>query len=446
MTRTRLAIRTRMAITTSIAVAAVVLLCAVGAYWISSRELYRSLDIGLIREATAIQLRIAGGQELGSGAECAYLSSPACFEVLDATGEPSATDEPATILPKPPALDAVLDGESGPFLANIDLAGLPGRMYVTPLEDGGALLVGVRADQQHRALDRIAWLLALLCGIGIIISAILGYAVARYTLRPVARLSREAETVAKERDPSRKITVEGSDELARLGESINTMLGALDDSVQSQKRLVSDASHELRTPLTGIIANAELLARSDTLTDEQQKRVRAALARSTADMRRLIDDIVDIARGTEPDIEREDVAFERVVEQVVEAARAHWPKIDFHCATNPYTGGGNDVRLAKMVSNLVDNAAKFTPPGGTVNVSLTGGVLTVSDNGPGIDEADLPRIFERFYRSPRSRGTSGSGLGLAMAQQIAHAHGASISVGNNPDGGAVFTVRLPARE
>lgn len=443
MTRMRLAIRTRMAITTSIAVAAVVLLCAVWAYWISSREVYRSLDIGLIREATALQLRIAGGQELGSGDECAYLSSPACFEVLDATGEPSAPDERATILPKPRALDAVLDGESGPFLANIDLADLPGRMYVTPLEDGGALLVGVRADQQHQALDRIARLLALLCGIGIIISAILGYAVARYTLRPVTMLSREAETVAKERDPSRNITVEGSDELARLAESINTMLSALDDSVQSQKRLVSDASHELRTPLTGIIANAELLARSDTLTDEQQKRVRAALARSTADMRTLIDDIVDLARGTEPDIEREDVALDVVVEQVVEAARAHWPRVEFHCTTTFYPVAGNGERLAKMVSNLVDNSAKFAQEGGIVTVTLTNTVLTVLDNGPGIDEADLPRIFERFYRSPHSRGTSGSGLGLAMAQQIAHAHGASICAGNNPDGGAIFTVQLP---
>ncbi len=231
MTGMRLAIRTRMALSTSIAVAAVVLLCAVGAYWISAREVYRSLDIGLIREASTLQLRIAQGQELGGGAECAYLSSPACFEVVHATSEPN------TILPRPIGLDAVINGESDPFLANIDLAGRPGRMYVTPLKDGGALLVGVRADQQHQALDRIARLLALLCGIGVVISAALGYAVARYTLRPVARLSREAEFVATERDPSRKITVEGSDELARLGESINTMLGALDDSIQSQKRL-----------------------------------------------------------------------------------------------------------------------------------------------------------------------------------------------------------------
>ncbi len=199
----------------------------------------------------------------------------------------------------------------------------------------------------------------------------------------------------------------------------------------------------MRTPLTGIIANAELLARSDRLTEQQQKRVRAALARSTADMRTLIDDIVDLARGTEPDMESDDVAFDSVVERVVEAARAHWPKIDFHCTTTPYTVDGNSARIAKMVSNLIDNAAKFAPDGGVVNVNLAGNVLTVSDNGPGIDEADLPRIFERFYRSPHSRGTSGSGLGLAMAQQIAHAHGASISAGNTRDGGALFTVHLP---
>ncbi|MFC4602083.1 HAMP domain-containing sensor histidine kinase [Rhodococcus kronopolitis] len=443
MRRTRPALRIRMAVVTSVAVAAVVLVCAAGAYWIASREVYRSLDIGLIREATALQLRIAAGQELGNGTECAYLSSPACFEILDDRGEPTGTDVPAEILPKPGGLDAVIDGEAGPFLTNFDLAGLPGRMYVTPLTDGGALLVGVRADQQDRALDRIARLLVLLCGVGIGVSAVLGYAVARYTLRPVTKLSREAELVAKERDPSREITVDGSDELARLGEAINTMLRALDDSVRSQKQLVSDASHELRTPLTGIIANAELLARSDMLTEEQRRRVRAALTRSTADMRTLIDDIVDLARGTEPDLEREDVSLDGVVERVVDAARAHWPEVDFHCTTAPHTVEGNDARLAKMVSNLVDNAAKFSPEGGAVHVNLADGVLTVSDSGPGIDDEDLPRIFERFYRSSSSRGTSGSGLGLAMVQQIAQAHGAAIGAGNRPGGGAVFTVRLP---
>ncbi|WP_145982217.1 sensor histidine kinase [Rhodococcus sp. MTM3W5.2] len=426
-----------MAIVTSLAVAAVVLACAAGAYWISSREVYRSLDLGLIREATALQLQLHAGKDLGDGTECATLASPACFEVLE------TVDERPVVLPEPEGVDAVIRGESDPFLTNIDLVGLPGRMYVTPLLDGGALLVAVRADQQFRALDRIARFLALLCGIGIVISAALGYAVARYSLRPVARLSREAQWVAKERDPSREIVVDGSDELAQLGESINTMLRALDDALRAQRQLVSDASHELRTPLTGIIANAELLARGDGLTDEQQTRVRAALARSTADMRTLIDDIVGLAQGSEPDIATEDVAFDDVVAEVVEAARAHRPEIDFLVSVSAHTVHGTRARLAKLVSNLVDNAAKFSAAGGAVDITLAEGVLTVRDHGPGIDEADLGLVFERFYRSARSRGTAGSGLGLAMAQQIARAHGAVITAANAPDGGALFTVRLP---
>jgi two-component system sensor histidine kinase MprB len=179
------------------------------------------------------------------------------------------------------------------------------------------------------------------------------------------------------------------------------------------------------------------------LTDEQRTRVRAALARSTADMRTLIDDIIDLARGSEPDIAIEDVDFADVVAEVVEAARAHWPETDFRVSVSAHTVHGTRARLAKLVSNLVDNAAKFSSAGGAVDITLDKGVLAVRDHGPGIDEKDLGLVFERFYRSARSRGTAGSGLGLAMAQQIARAHGGVITAANAPDGGALFTVQLP---
>ncbi|MFI9505456.1 ATP-binding protein [Nocardia sp. NPDC052566] len=436
----RLRIRTRMAVAASVAVAGVVVLCAAGAYWISSREVYRSLDLGLVREATALQLRIASGQDPGIGGECAYLSSPACYEVLRKAGDRSS------VLPTPGVVTEVLEGRHGPGFIDIELAGTEGRMYVTPLPKGGALLVAVRSDQQIRALERIKRLLVALCAAGIGAAAVLGYAVARYSLRPVAALSREAESVAAQRDPKRRVSEAGSDELATLGASINSMLRELDDSIESQKRLVSDASHELRTPLTGIIANAELLARGDRLSDEQRVRVRAGLARSTENMRALIDDIVDLARGAEPTSATEPVALDRIAHAVADTARAHWPEIEFDCRTTPYSFDGNPARLAKLIANLVDNAAAFSPRGGRVEITLSGNTLRVRDHGPGIDPRDLPRVFERFYRSPANRATAGSGLGLAMAQQIANAHHATLTAANAPDGGAILTLHLPTSD
>ena len=226
----------------------------------------------------------------------------------------------------------------------------------------------------------------------------------------------------------------------------------LEQSVTAQRRLVADASHELRTPLTALRTNAELLARADRLTDAQRDRAAAALGRQLREVTTLVNDLIELARDEEPQPLVEQVRPAALLEHAVTAAREHWPQIAFTLRTDPAAAGttvpGVPPRLARLLSNLLDNAAKFSPPEGPVEAELSrvpGAVeLTIRDHGPGIAPADLPHVFDRFYRAQAARALPGSGLGLAMARQIARAHNADLTAEAAPGGGALFRLRVPA--
>ncbi|MGT2527952.1 sensor histidine kinase [Streptomyces nojiriensis] len=208
------------------------------------------------------------------------------------------------------------------------------------------------------------------------------------------------------------------------------MLGELEQSVTAQRRLVADASHELRTPLTALRTNAELLARAERLTDAQRERASAALGRQLREVTGLVNDLIELARDEEPTPLVEQVRLDAVVERCVEGARAHWPGVPFVVRTDGVVVAGVPARLSRLLTNLLDNAAKFSPGGTPVEVDLAhdSGVpeVTVRDHGPGIAAEDLPYVFDRFYRAGAARALPGSGLGLAMARQIARAHGAEL--------------------
>lgn len=235
--------------------------------------------------------------------------------------------------------------------------------------------------------------------------------------------------------------------MTRLAATFNIMLGELEQSVTAQRRLVADASHELRTPLTALRTNAELLARGDRLTTTQRDRASAALARQIRAMSVLVNDLIDLARDEEPIPLVEDVRLAPLLAYTVETARTHWPSTPFRLvvADDSVTLPGVPARLARLISNLLDNAAKYSPPGAPVEVVLSTGELTVRDHGPGIAEQDLPHIFDRFYRADQARSLPGSGLGLAMARQIARAHRAELTAHRVPGGGALFRLALPPK-
>ncbi|NUT94671.1 MAG: HAMP domain-containing histidine kinase, partial [Saccharothrix sp.] len=288
-----------------------------------------------------------------------------------------------------------------------------------------------------------------------LVAAAAGTAVARTGLRPVQRLTEATERVALTGD-LRPIPVTGDDELARLTQRFNAMLGAVADSQERQRRLVADAGHELRTPLTSMRTNLELLLASErpdapTLSDEDKSEIHADVRAQLDELTTLIGDLVELAREDAPQVVHEPVDLVEVVERALDRARRRAAAdVTFDVRLQPWALLGDSSALERAVLNLLDNAVKFSPSGGTVRLELRqvgdGSVaLEVADSGPGIADADLPHVFERFYRSSEARTLPGSGLGLAIVKQAAERHGGAAYAGRAPEGGALFTLRLPGR-
>ncbi|EME98940.1 integral membrane sensor signal transduction histidine kinase [Streptomyces mobaraensis NBRC 13819 = DSM 40847] len=451
-------LRTRLAVVTSAAVALVALGVLAAAYVVIRYEIRNQLDLQLKQQSGTLaqQARTSGTGVLY--AECAWLAAPACAQVVPA--DPAAPGQRGLVLPVTGATRRVAAGTLGAHYSDIVRDGRSLRMLTTPLGHGRALQVAVRSDTVEKGVEQAGLLLGAVGGAGVLLAAGLGYAASRTALRPVSRLTATAERIAATRDPAHRITLppdeerpqDSRDEITRLATSFNTMLAELEDAVAAQRRLVADASHELRTPLTALRTNAELLARAERLTPAQRDRAAGALGRQLREVTGLVNDLIELARDEEPRQLVERVRLDLLTESCVAAARGHWPATPFTLRTGDVadvTVPGVPARLARLLANLLDNAAKFSPPGAAVEVRLDrrpdAVELTVRDHGPGISDEDRPHVFDRFYRSRQARALPGSGLGLAMARQIARAHGAELTAERPPSGpGALFRLRFPA--
>jgi two-component system sensor histidine kinase MprB len=340
-------------------------------------------------------------------------------------------------------LRALAAGTREPFYSEADFRGVHLRVYAAG-GDGTATVVARPLTEMQSILSklRIGLGFVILAGVGL--ALLLGRLATRAAVKPVAHLTETAEHVARTRDLTRRIAAGGDDELSRLAASFNTMLEALEDSQRAQRQLVADASHELRTPLTSLRTNLEVLAADGRGLDEHDReKLRADVVGQLGELIALVSDLVDLAREEEPALEREEVRFDELVAGAVERAARHAPGTRFSCELDPMLVIGVPARLDRAVTNLLDNAAKWSPPGSAIDVHLRNGELSVRDRGPGIADEDLPFVFDRFYRAPDSRGRPGSGLGLAIVRQVAEAHGGGVEAGPAPGGGALLVLRLP---
>jgi two-component system sensor histidine kinase MprB len=250
--------------------------------------------------------------------------------------------------------------------------------------------------------------------------------------------------VARTRDLSRRIDAGGDDDLGRLAGSFNTMLGALERSMSAQRQLVADASHELRTPLTSVRTNIEVLASSNGLPADERERVLSSTAGQLEELSRLVADLVDLAReGDAAEEPGEPVRLDLLVGEAVERARRLHPGRPIEAALEQSVVTAAPGRLHRAVGNLLDNAEKWSPAGAAIEVTARDGTVTVRDRGPGIDDSDLPHVFDRFYRAPSARGTPGSGLGLAIVKQVADTYGGEVSVESAAGAGTTARLRLP---
>jgi two-component system sensor histidine kinase MprB len=274
---------------------------------------------------------------------------------------------------------------------------------------------------------------------------------ARRVLAPLAEVAATARHIEETEDLSSRIRVHADDEVGQLATRFNAMIerlqssrDALDESVRAQRQLVADASHELRTPITSLRTNIEvLLEQGDQLSEEDRHRLLADVLEQSEELSGLIGDVIELARGDLPITSAEDVRLDRVVAESVSRARRDFPHVRFESSFEPVIVEGVPERLHRAVNNLLDNAAHHSPSDGLVEVLVDRRGVIVRDHGTGIDPGDLPYVFDRFFRGENSRGRQGSGLGLAIVRQVATQHGGAIEAANAPDGGAVFTLRLP---
>jgi len=311
-----------------------------------------------------------------------------------------------------------------------------------PIEPGVAFQIARNLAETDDVLNSIQWILVAIGGSGVVVAVLLGLFVSRAALAPVQRLTTATEEITETRDLSRRVEAAGHDELGRLGTSFNTMLAALEESQQAQRQLVADASHELRTPLTSLRTNVELLAQG-RLPDDERGRALADVSTQLEELTVLVTDVVDLARDGERELAVEDVRLDLLVSDAVERAHLHAPKVEFETDLTESLVRGVPERIFRAVANVLDNAAKYSPAGGKVEVKAADGEVTVRDHGPGIAAEDMPHVFDRFYRSPASRGTPGSGLGLAIVRQVVESHGGTVSAGPANGGGTIVRLAFP---
>jgi two-component system sensor histidine kinase MprB len=362
-------------------------------------------------------------------------------QLVDASGRVTPLGPTSLTLPDVGGAAAVAGGRAPAFFDDVYLAGGHLRMYVAPLPPGRAVVLAQPLDRVDDLLRRLREVLLAVVTVGVAVAVGAGWVVARSALAPVRRLRLAARDVATSGDPERLVPVEGGDELADLAASFNEMLVALRRSLAAQRQLVADASHELRTPLTSLRANVDFLRNDPALAGRAA--VLDDVHRELEDLTGLVTDLVDLARMESATEAPTDVRLDELVAAVVARTERRWPNVPIATRLAPTLVLALPAQVERALANLLDNAAAWTGPGQPVEVDVAGGEVVVRDHGPGIPTADLPHVFERFYRSAEARGRPGSGLGLAIVHQAAIASGGSVTAERPADGGTRMRLRLP---
>jgi two-component system, OmpR family, sensor histidine kinase MprB len=425
-----MSLRLRLTLVAAIVVAIVLAAASSTTYFVMRHELYSQVDRSLGSDAGQVQHNPRFAFPGFSG------------DVVMLVG-PGAQPARGVSLPIDSTIRAIADGEQKIVYRSAHIEGFHVREVIGPMAPPfTAVVVARNIGYIDHSLSRLRLILILVSLGGIGAAAVAGALVSRATLAPVRRLTAAAERIAKTGDPSERVPEGGRGELSRLGTSFNTMLGALEESIETQRRFVADASHELRTPLTSMQTNIEVLKQQARLDPLSRERLFDDLQREAHEMRDLIGGLLELARGNDPRLVNTTFRFDELVERVVERARTRYPSLTFETFVEPTTLTGSSDRLERAVWNLLENAGKWSSPGSSVEVFLTDGELRVRDHGPGIAAEDREHVFDRFYRAAAARSLPGSGLGLAIVREVAEAHGGTVAAEDAPGGGALVTLRL----
>jgi two-component system, OmpR family, sensor histidine kinase MprB len=445
-------LHTRFAVAVALAVAAVTLAITAVAFLVLRSDLQGQVKQELLERGITVQhlaRRYQGHIPSGwippqsdrFGAASPYT------QLVTARGEIWAPADGSGLLPATAAAEQVAAGHGAPYYSQTTMNGVHAMVLTTPLAPGLAMQLAEPLDTVDSQVTSVATTLALLSAMGVALAALAGRGVARAGLAPVGRLAAVAEQVTATGNPVGRVDVRRPDELGRLAASFNKMLHALQRSLAAQRQLVGDASHELRTPLTSLRINAELLVANPGLPEAERQEILDRVVAQVAELGDLVANVTELAKGESADTKPEDVELHKTAAACLRAAQRDWPGTPFTAELEPVVVVGNAERLQIAIRNLLDNAAKFSPPGAPVTLRLalrtSGGELTVQDRGPGIAPADLPHIFDRFYRSRSAQAVPGSGLGLAIVRQVAESHGGTVRAGSVPGQGTLIRLCLP---
>lgn len=443
-----MSLRARLTVLVALLVAAGIALTAWLSHRATEQELVAEVDDFLVDRVDQLESFDVVFRRFGrGGADDDVVSVPGRFGTDrfsrdDAVAQIVAAD--GTVVPLTdvllPVRDAdldVFDGRKALFSTQT-IEGTQYRTITAPVGRGDDVLVMVARDlgEVNGALDDLATRGAIIGLVGSALAALAAWVMASRLAAPVRRLTGAAEHVARTQDLESSIDVDSNDEVGRLAASFNTMLGALDTSRRQQQRLVMDASHELRTPLTSVRTNIDLLRRAPSIDAQTRGEMLDDVSREVDELTSLVGELVELATSAEPPTEpAAPVALDHLADTVAEVARRRHGRDIVVRTEAPATVSGHAALLQRALSNLVDNAVKFSPSDTSVDVSVVGRRVEVRDRGPGIALADRPLVFDRFFRSDAARTEPGSGLGLAIVADAVATHGGATFVDDPPDDG-----------
>lgn len=443
-----LSLRQQLVVLTGVMVAFAILVTAVVSYWAATTAITNSMDNELGMKAYAMAREAETSTEAELEAEIAAFKkyNPGMKAAASPAGSNKYFGDAV------PVGGDFHSGKEGEQLSTRTAGGE--RILVLRLESGASVALAEQIDPTRRLQGSSGAALLVILGLGILMAWAVATIVAAAALYPLRRLHRAVDEVTRTEE-LKPLPVEGDDELAKISASFNEMMRTLQDSRTRQTQLVADAGHELKTPLTSMRTNIELFmmmyksGHQDMISQEERDNLERDVLAQMEEMSTLIGDLVDLAREDSPNTEFVDLRLDGILEEALDRVRRRRPDVTFQFNADPWIMQGDHFAMGRAPINLIDNAAKWSPPGGTVRISLkaatTKAVLIVDDSGPGIAPRERERVFERFYRAPESRAMPGSGLGLAIVKQVLDRHGAEIFVEESDDGGTRMRVVFPGR-
>jgi two-component system sensor histidine kinase MprB len=442
----RRSLASRVAVLTTLVLGMSIAVMAFTAFVVMRQQMMSSLDQSLLNRAHKATAFTTLSRITADGVP-AWVLGAADVRIIFVTAEGrvvTGDDVPSLTLGRPEYEVATGRRESS-VRTLVTTEGERFRVATVQANDGAALILAQPLAPNDRTLEKLGGVLFVFGALGVLAALLAGWLVAKNGLRPVRRLTSAVERIAVTEDLT-PLRVEGDDEVARLATAFNQMLLALGASRDRQRRLVADASHELRTPLTSLRTNLDLLRQAEgnsALPTDARLELLDDVRGQIEELSALVGDLVELARDEPTTHVVAQVDLAEVVERAVTRVRRRAHGVAFDVALDAWPVVGDANSLERAVTNLLDNAAKWSPTDGTVTVRLTGGVLTVDDQGSGVAEADRPHVFDRFYRADESRAMPGSGLGLAIVRQVVDRHGGQVQVSEAPGGGARFSLWVP---